>query len=88
MVVITISDIINFIIWGIFIIVIIIMAIKAWLDTIFKKNCYECKHYGFYSTHSYGQYCDYKCYKKNRIDVNDLNDKEHYEKCDDFELKE
>ena len=88
MIVITISDIINFIIIGIVILIIIINVIKSWLDSIFKKNCYECKHYEFYSTHGCGSDCDYKCYKKDRIDVEDMNSTAHYEKCDDFERKE
>jgi hypothetical protein len=88
MIVITLKDIIGLIILGIFILIFIISFIKAWLDSIFKKNCYECKHYKFYSTHSCGDSCDYKCYKKDRIDVANYNDTIHYEKCDDFDRKE
>ena len=85
MFVITFKDIIRFI-W-----ICVLIAYFAWLivkislDRIFKKNCYKCKHYKFFSTFSAGQYCQYKCCLKDRIDVNDMNETEHYEKCNDYE---
>lgn len=88
MLVVTIDDILTLIIFGMFILIFIIAFIKSCLDSIFKKNCYKCKYYNFYDTFSYGDNCKYKCYKKDRIDVENVNCRIHYEKCNDFEEKE
>lgn len=92
MIVITLQDIFGLIILGLmiilFIVFLIVSVIKAWLDSIFKKNCYDCKHYEFYDTCGSGNYCKYKCNKKDRVDDEDMNSSIHYEKCDDFEKKE
>lgn len=89
MIVITLQDIFGLIIVGLmiilFIVSLIVLRIKAWLDSIFKKNCYDCKYYEFYDTCGSGNYCKYKCNKKDR---EDMNSSIHYEKCDDFEKKE
>ncbi len=91
MIVITFDDIMTIIILAIiillFIVNIISISIKDWINRKFKKNCYKCKHYEYYGT-NLGQDCNYKCYKHNRIDLVNVNSWEHFEKCDDFEEKE
>lgn len=87
MIVITLDDILTLIVIGIFILIFIVSIIKSWLDCVFKKNCCECKHWKFYSTHSCGDSCDYKCHKRNKIIVEKFHCTSHYEKCDEFEKK-
>ena len=70
------------------ILAIVILAIKRKLDSRFKQNCYECKHYRLFDVASCGGRCRYKCSLKNRIDYNNINDDEKFIKCEDFEQKE
>ena len=70
------------------ILAIVILAIKRKLDSRFKQNCYECKHYRLFDVASCGGKCRYKCIKKDRYDYCDINDDEKFIKCEDFEQKE
>ena len=69
------------------ILAIVILAIKRKLDSRFKQNCYECKHYRLFDVASCGGKCRYKCGLKNRIDYNNINDDEKFIKCNEFEQK-
>lgn len=55
------------------ILTIVILAIKRKLDSRFKQNCYECKHYRLFDVASCGGRCRYKCGLKNQI-KNDIQD--------------
>lgn len=67
---------------------ILLILLKVKLDSIFKKNCYNCKHYGLFDVASVGGRCRYKCNKYNRFDSSDMNCYTHYEKCKEFDTKE
>ena len=88
MIVVTIWDIIIFVIIGIAILLSIITAITEETKKIGKKNCYECKHYKLHDVASCGDGCWYKCTKHNRKDsCVSMNETEHYEKCKFFTNK-
>jgi len=63
------------------------VLLKSKLDSIFKKNCYKCKHYNLFDVASVGDGCRYKCSKFDRIDHSGMNTRVHYEKCNEFESK-
>lgn len=82
---ITLGDIIGIIVLGLLFIGIIIYGIIIELKKIGKKNCYKCKYYKLYDVTSVGGYCRMQCQKHNRIDnTTDINEREHYEKCNDY----
>lgn len=91
MIVITINNIISFILLGLLILGITIYMIYAFirgmLDRKFKKNCYECKYWQLNDVSGSGGIAWYKC-KNNcfKDEVRqDFNDNYYYVKCDKFE---
>jgi len=69
------------------VLVILITICIAKLESLFKKNCYNCKHYALFDTASLGYGCRYKCVKLCRIDKANINYRVHYERCKQFENK-
>jgi len=63
------------------------VLLKSKLYRIFKKNCYECKHYILFDVANVGDSCKYKCNEHNRIDRCGMNTSVHYKKCKEFEVK-
>lgn len=85
MIVISIRDIIAFVIIGIAIVGSIVIGIINRIKKIGKKNCYKCKHYDLYDVASCGDSYRYKCNKHNRIDDSvSMNEEEHYERCENY----
>ena len=91
MVVITISEIISLVILGIFILLVILCGICVIIDNWFnkfRKNCYRCKYWKLDRVAGSGGICWYKCDKKclkeNEIEQ-EMNDREYYVKCNQFE---
>lgn len=78
------------IIAGLVILSIIVYTILSILLTaitnIFKKNCYECKHYYLKDVASYGDACWYGCdINKDIHDQQTMNSKSAYRKCNKYE---
>lgn len=69
------------------ILVFLISVIKRILDTIFKNNCYQCKHYELFDVASCGGKCRYKCRLKNTYYCPSMGDKVNLVKCKEFEQK-
>ena len=44
-----------------FILFVITSLIKEKIDSMLKKNCYDCKHYILYDVDKYGNGCTFKC---------------------------
>ena len=72
---------------GLCILWLIILLIKAWFDSIFKKNCRKCKHCYLHSVAGYGGGTTYACdiKEKNRIIRTGIDNE--YIKCSEFEKK-
>lgn len=90
MIVVTISDILSIAILAItlgsfLIYLLYLILIEPIIHKLFMNNCYKCKHWRFYSTRSFGDYCDYKCLKKDKKVEQNMNSKEHWCKCKDYE---
>lgn len=91
MIVITLNDIIWLSIVAlaviVFIIWFIICLIKSWYDKMFKKNCFDCKHYYLQDVAGAGDCCWYNCKIHNEYhkDRHSMNDSYIYRKCKDFE---
>lgn len=84
-VIISIRDIITFVVIGLAIIISIITTIIEEIKKNRKKNCYECKYYKLDDVASCGDCCWYRCTKHNRKDNGvSMNEEEHYERCKDF----
>lgn len=88
-IVITLSDILELGIIGIFIVAFIISFIIGWLkakyDLKHKKNCFKCKYYKLDDVASCGDKCWYRCNKYNRIDDHSMNNHYNFVKCDNYE---
>ena len=63
----------------------IILFIKDKIDTKFKKNCFDCKHYKLHSVSSCSNSCIYKCVLKNKCFKHNFNDRNKLIKCKDYE---
>lgn len=91
MVVITINDIISFILIGLLILGFITYIgygfIRERFDRKFRKNCYKCKHWKLNNVAGSGGIAWYKCEKNCLEDEirQDFNDTEYYVKCEKFE---
>ena len=44
-----------------FILFVITSLVKEKIDSMLKKNCYDCKHYILYDVDKYGDGCTFKC---------------------------
>ena len=89
MIVVTLSEVIGIVvIAAIIIISIIVIIYESIMNKFFRKNCYECKYYKFYSADAPGSNCKYICKKTEEIDINGLNDRCKYRKCKNFIKKE
>lgn len=72
----------------IFIIWLLCIIVSSFLN-IFKKNCYECKHYELYNVASVGDMCWYKCNLKDEKDAGtSMNTRCRYVRCKNYENKE
>ena len=76
------------------IITLIINAITNLWNHIFKKNCFDCKHWHLGNVASYGDGCEYCCLKRKEISTFNryhhmisMNKRKFYTKCDQFESK-
>ena len=78
-------ELVGLIIGLVLLFIFIICTIIESILNLFKQNCYKCKHYKLYNTFSAGQYCQYKCHKLNRIDVQDMNEHCNYIWCKYYE---
>ena len=67
-----------------FILFVITSLIKEKIDSMLKKNCYDCKHYILYDVDKYGSGCTFKCKLKNKCYHKDMNDNTNYVKCKEF----
>ena len=65
----------------------IILFIKNKIDTKFKKNCFDCKHYKLHDVSSCGGSCRYKCILKNTYHKHSFNDRIKFTKCKEFKNK-
>ena len=65
----------------------LVSAIKYKIDSKFKKNCYNCKHYELFDVASVGDCCRYKCTIKDKYDRHSMNGRSNFVKCEDFEDK-
>lgn len=69
------------------IILIIIGFIKYKIESLYKKDCSECKHYKLHDVASFGDRCTYKCLKTGKTyDFYSVGGS-RLEKCDLFEKK-
>lgn len=85
----TLGDIIGIVVLILFIILSIVYFIVQEIKKIGKKNCYECKYYKLDNVASCGDCCWYRCTKYNRKDDGtSMNTREHYEKCNCFDVKD
>ena len=94
MVVITLSEIIHYVIIGLIIIGFILACVISYITNTYKEksnkwhNCYECKHFEFTGVPSVGNNCYYKCKITGNRYTEDVNYRIKYEKCKNFENKE
>ena len=70
-----------------FLLHLVVAIIKNKLDSKFKKNCFDCKHYNLFDVASCGNSCRYKCTLKDRYDYHNMNNKHKFVKCKEFESK-
>lgn len=85
MVIVTFSDLLIIVVIIAFIIGFIIGRIKAWYDSKFKQNCFECKHYYLRNVAGAGDRCWYQCKLHSEFDdTHSFNDHYKYRKCKDF----
>lgn len=69
------------------VLMVVIFAIKRIVESKFRQNCYECKHYQLFDVASCGNGCRYKCGLKGRYDNHNINNGIHFVKCKEFEQK-
>lgn len=88
-IVVTVSELIEMIVVAIavlgIVISILIYFILGWFNKHFRQNCYKCKNWKLTDVASFGNRCCYTCEKQNKAFAQDMNDKERYVKCADYQ---
>lgn len=88
-VVVTISELIELILIGLFIVgvigYILYMIIADWFNKHFRKNCYKCKHWKLESVAGSGYNCCYICEKHNKAYAQEMNNHERYTNCKEYQ---
>lgn len=89
MIIITLSDIMWIIIFGLILIGIFLYGIYLFFydkfSKRFRKNCFDCKYYKLKDVAGSGGICYYKCTLRPDIErTHDMNDNIYYCKCDKY----